>query len=173
MSCGCTDVADRAQLVHQLGVDLQSTGGVDDHDVATEPLRLRRCAPRATVDRIGRLGVERHVDALAEHAQLLDRGRALEVGADEQRLQALRLQQARELAGGGRLPGALEAGEHHDGRRLRAHRELAGGAAERLDQLLVDDLDDLLRRARGSSRPRRRCARSFTRPMKLRDDARR
>ena len=51
------------------------------------------------------------------------------------------------LADGGRLPGALEAGQHHDGRRLRPHRELAGGAAEGLDQLLVDDLDDLLRRA--------------------------
>ena len=101
--------------------------------------------PRAT-RRPGSVGSreERHVDALAEHAELLDRGRALEVGADEQRLQALRLEQPRELARGGRLPGALEAGEHHDRRRLRAHRELAGRAAERLDQLLVHDLDDLL-----------------------------
>ena len=123
-------------------------------------LRPRRCAssmpPRADVDRIGRLGEERDVDALGEHAQLLDRGRALEVGTDEQRLQTLRLQQPRELARGGRLTGALEAGEHHDGRRLRAHRELAGRAAERLHELVVHDLDELLARARGSSRARRR-----------------
>ena len=134
---------DRAQLVHQLGVDLETAGGVDDHDVATEPLRLRDRAAR-DVHRIGRLGEERDLDAFREHAQLLDRGRALEVGADEQRLQALRLQQPRELARGGRLSGALQAREHHDRRRLRAHRELAGRAAERLDELFVHDLDELL-----------------------------
>ena len=42
-------------------------------------------APRATETGVGRLGVDRHADALAEHAELLDRGRALEVGAHEQR----------------------------------------------------------------------------------------
>ena len=103
---------DRAQLVHQVGVDLQTTRGVDDDDVASEAVRFfDRVAGDA--DRIGRFAVERNVDAAREHAQLLDRGRALQVGADEQRLQALRLQQPRELARGGRLAGALEPGEHH------------------------------------------------------------
>ena len=50
--CGCTASSDVAQLVHQLGVDLQPARGVDDHDVAAEPL-ASSIAPRATVDRIG------------------------------------------------------------------------------------------------------------------------
>ena len=45
------DVADLAQLVHELDVDLQTTGGVDDHDVATEPLRFLDAAARGR-DRI-------------------------------------------------------------------------------------------------------------------------
>jgi hypothetical protein len=138
-------VTDVAQLVHQLGVDLQTARGVDDDDVAAE---ARGFFERVARDRdgIARLRVERHVDTTGEHAQLLDRGRALEVGTDEQRLQPLGFQEPRELACGGRLSGALQAGEHEHGRRLGAHRQLAGLAAERLDQLVVDDLDELLRR---------------------------
>ncbi len=89
-------VGDRAELVHQIGVDLQTTRGVDDDEVATEALRFFDRAP-GDAHRIGGLAVERHVDPTREHAELLDRGRALQVGADEQRVQALRLQQPRQL----------------------------------------------------------------------------
>ena len=88
MSLGLDRVADLAQLVHQLGVDLQSTGGVDDHDVAPEARRFLERAARDR-DRVGRLREHGHADALTEHAELLDRRRALEVGADEQRAAAL------------------------------------------------------------------------------------
>src|SRR4029079_13324091 len=54
---------------------------------------------------------------------------------------------AGELGRGGRLPRALETRHHHHAGRLRRRRELAGGPAEGLDELLVDDLDDLLRGA--------------------------
>ena len=98
VSLGCTTSRTCAQLVHELGVDLQTAGGVDDHDVATEPRRFVDARLRATAT--GSVGSRehRHVDALAEHAELLDRGRALEVGADEQRPAALALEQAGELA---------------------------------------------------------------------------
>jgi hypothetical protein len=141
---GLDDVAHLPQLVHQLGVDLQAAGGVDDHDVATEARRLLERAPRHR-DRIGRLGVHGHADTLAEHPELLDRGRTLEVGADQQRPAVLALQQAGEL-GRAVMLRALGTRHHHAGR-LRRRRELAGGAAEGLDELLVDDLDDLLRGA--------------------------
>ncbi len=51
-----------------------------------------------------------------------------------------------QLPAGGRLPGALQADQHHDRRRLRVHGQFAGRPAEGVDQLLVDDLDDLLGR---------------------------
>src|SRR6478736_7805771 len=74
-------------------------------------------------------------------------GPSLQVGRDEQHLETLTLQLARELAGSGRLSGALQPGEHHDGRRLRAHLELPGDSTERRHELFVHDLDDLLARA--------------------------
>jgi hypothetical protein len=44
-----------------------------------------------------------HLDALAEHLELLDGGGALHVGGDEQRLLALLLEVARELRAARRL----------------------------------------------------------------------
>ena len=100
-------------------------------------------------DRVGRLGEDRHADAVAEHRELVDGGRALEVGGDEEHALALLvLEQPSELRGGGRLARALEPGEHDHGRRLRRDvRSFAARAAERRDELFVDDLDDLLTRA--------------------------
>ena len=48
-----------------------------------------------------------------------DRGGPLEVGADQHRVAALRLEPTGELRRVGRLARALEAGHEHDGRRLR------------------------------------------------------
>ena len=71
---------------------------------APEPLRLvdGRCA--ATDDRVARLAEDGHVDLLAEHPQLLDGGRPLEVGADEQRVAALLLNQRASLPAAVVLP---------------------------------------------------------------------
>ena len=99
------------------------------------------------LDGVGRLAEDGHAGLAAEHPQLLDGGRALEVGADEQRVAALLLEPARQLARGGRLAGALEPGEEDDGRRAGGEGDLEGLAAEDPDELLVDDLDDLLGRA--------------------------
>ena len=56
----------------------------------------------------------------------------------------LALEPAGELAGQGRLAGALQAGQHDHGRRVLGELQPPGLAAEDADQLLVDDLDDLL-----------------------------
>ena len=57
---------------------------------------------------------------------------------------ALLLEPQRELARQRRLTGALQAGQHDDGRRLLGEPQPPGLAAEDADQFLVDDLDDLL-----------------------------
>src|SRR5699024_9095775 len=56
----------------------------------------------------------------------------------------LGLHPLRELAGQGGLARALEAGEHDHGGRGLGEVQVAGGAAEHLDKLVVDELDDLL-----------------------------
>ena len=98
-------------------------------------------------DAVAGLGREdRHAGLLADDLQLGDGVRALEVGGDQERRVALAREPLGELAGERRLSGALEAGEHDDGRRLLGELEAALLAAEDRDELLVDDLHDLLGR---------------------------
>src|SRR5213593_4756921 len=59
---------------------------------------------------------------------------------------ALLAKVARELGGGGRLARAVETDEHDDDGRRPAEVERRGRAAERLDQLAVDQLDEVLLR---------------------------
>ena len=53
------------------------------------------------------------------------------------------LSQARELAGGGGLAGALQAGHQDDRRGLRGELEAGRVFAQQFDQLIADHLDDL------------------------------
>ena len=95
-------------------------------------------------DRIGRLGEDRHLDLATERAELIDGRGALQVGSDENRVATLGLEPASQLRRRGRLARALKSCQQHHGRRLRRVRDAEGLAAERGDELLVDDLDDLL-----------------------------
>ena len=62
MLCGLRLVADARQLVHQLFVDLQAAGRVDDHRVEPVGARALEAAPRR-LDRILRVGPEHgHLD---------------------------------------------------------------------------------------------------------------
>ena len=140
--------ADVRGLLHELFVDAESTGGVDDDDVMQ--LRLR------DLDRVGgdldriahavaRLrGVDVGGGAFADDLELVDRVGSLQVGGDEHRTVALGLQPVGELSGQGRLTGALEAGEHDHRRRALGQVEPPGLAAEDADEFVIDDLDDLL-----------------------------
>ena len=136
-------VPDARELLHQLLVDVQAAGGVDDDDV------VARLAGRVEpvlddLDRILRVAaVDGDLDLAAELLELVDRGRPLQVGRDQRRLLPVLAQQQRELGGRRRLAGALEAGEQDHGRRLAEREPRVAGAHQRR-QLLVDDLDDLL-----------------------------
>ena len=78
------------QLVHQVVIDVQTPGGVDDHDVEAAILRFGQSARRA-LDRIHLAGgvVDPHAGLLPNHRQLLDRGRTAHVGRHEQRVPTL------------------------------------------------------------------------------------
>ena len=93
---GLDGLGDLADLLHQLGVDGEAAGGVDDDDVAALVARFLDAAP-GDGDGVGGLAEHRHADLLAEDAELLDGGGALEVGADQQRVAALLLEPAGEL----------------------------------------------------------------------------
>lgn len=80
-----------------------------------------------------------------QHRQLLDGGRAVDVGGHQVR-PALHLfaEIIRQLAGGGRLAGTLQADEQDGHRRGGAEVEAHRLFAHHPGQFLVDDLDELL-----------------------------
>ena len=86
---GIDPLVDLLQLLHQLVVDVQPAGGVEDDDLnAFTAGFFDRVV--AHLHRIGRarLGIDRNAKLFAEHVQLLDSGRSLKVGGDEHRLLA-------------------------------------------------------------------------------------
>jgi hypothetical protein len=117
--------------------------------VSTTTLGLLDRRPRdpdRVADAVAGLGCEhRDADLVAVDLQLLDRVGALEVARDEQRRLALVLEPRGELGRQRGLPGALQTGQHDHGGPGLGVAEPPGFAAEDGDQLLVNDLDDLLR----------------------------
>ena len=105
-------VGEVGQLVGELVVEGDRAAGVDDDGARARALRL---GERALADlgggRLGLLGVDGDADLLAEDAQLLGGGGALEVGGDEQGLQAVLLEVQREPGGERGLAGALHAAD--------------------------------------------------------------
>lgn len=152
---GRDGVTDVRGLLHQLLVDTQAAGGVHDHDVVDLGLReldgVLGDLDRVT-DAVARLGrVDRDTGTLGDDAELVDGVGTLEVGGDEQRRVALLLQPVAELAREGGLTGTLETRQHDHGGRVLGEPQPPGLAAEDRDELLVHDLQDLLR---GVQRPR-------------------
>jgi len=94
--------------------------------------------------RVGREDIDAGLPA--DDLQLGDGVGPLQVAGHQQRGVALGLEPHGELAGQRGLPGALQARQHDDGRPGLGVADQPGLPAEDGDKLLVDDLDDLLRR---------------------------
>ena len=107
---------DLRQLGHQLLVDVQPAGRVeDDARSRRRPWLLHgRLAQGHRVLR-RQIGVDGNADLLAEDLQLLDGRGALQVGGDEHRLLLPLLKQLPQLAAGRRLARPLQTAEHQHG----------------------------------------------------------
>ena len=136
--------ADLAQLLHELLVDVQTAGGVDDDRVAAIVARVFH-GLFGDLHRIAlALFKDLHAHLSADDLQLLDGCGAVDVAGDEQGLFAALLDEVAELGGHGGLARALQSAEHVDGRRLGGIGQFGVGAAHELGQFVVYDLDDLL-----------------------------
>ena len=141
---GTDPAIDHRELAHQLGIDVQPAGRVENHHVGAGLLGLlhRGLAQRHGILR-PQVGIDRQAELLAEHLQLLDGRRALQVGGHQHRLPAVQLEQPPELAAGGRLAGALQSAEHQH-RDAAAEMQRMVDRPHQVDQLLMDDVDQLL-----------------------------
>ncbi len=139
---GLGRLAHSRELFHQRLVDVQPPRRVEDDDVAALLLRLLD----AVGDRLNgvRPREDGNLELLSELLELVDGGRALQVGGDEGRRMPFLAQEQRELGGRCRLPRALEAREQDHGRRPPGEGDLGASAPHQVGQLLVDDLHDLL-----------------------------
>ncbi len=79
------------QLDHQLFVDMQAAGGVDQQHVASAVDRFPARRP-GQIDRLGllrRARIDRQPDVLGDHAQLLTGGRTVDVDRNHHRVVAV------------------------------------------------------------------------------------
>ena len=90
--------------------------------------------------------IDRHARAFTNHGQLINRVRALQVCRHQERRVTSGLQVGREFAGECRLTRTLQAGQHDEGRAGLGHLQSAGFTTEDVDEFVMHDLDDLLRR---------------------------
>ncbi|MNJ09541.1 hypothetical protein D3C77_36850 [compost metagenome] len=139
-------------LGHHFGVDVQTTGGVDDDHVDELELGFADCrfsnGHRLLAD-IGR--EEGHADVARQGFQLLDRRRTVDVGRHHHHGLLLALfKKARQLAGGGGLARTLQTGHQHHRRRRGVERQVFVGGAHQAFELGLDDLHERLARGQAA-----------------------
>ena len=136
---------DASELLHQLLVHVEPSGGVQEHQVVAVLLGVGD-SRLGDVHRVGLSHLEHgDVQLLAHHLQLLDGGGAVDVAGTQQgALALLALHETRQLGAVGGLARALKAHHHHHGGGLGGDGQLGAGAPHQIGELLIDDLDDLL-----------------------------
>ena len=124
--------AQRGDLVHHRLVHAGTPGAVDDQDVGV----LLACFGQRRLGDIHRVLADLAGQALdlhlpGHHPELFNGRRAVDVGRDHQHfLVLLGAQPARQLAHGGGLAGALQAGHQDHRRRLRPQVQFNLGSAQ-------------------------------------------
>ena len=113
------------QFVHQLRINMETTGGIENNDIVAVVLGVGNCL-------FGNFnGVNlthfknRNVNLASDDLELVDCRRTVNVAGDEKRASPLFLKMEGELSGMGGFTGALETDHHNDGGDFR--REIYPG----------------------------------------------
>ena len=142
---GLDRALDIDELLHELLVDMQSARGVDEHGVVAVFERVRYALP-GDIHGIALPHLE-HLDAdlFADDLELLYRRGTIDIAGDEQGALALLFEIEREFAAHGGLARTLQTAHHVDGGRPVGDGEFPVRTAHEGDELVIDDLDYLLR----------------------------
>jgi len=126
--------SDLRELLHEVALRVEATGGVDDDDVLASALAgLERVVGHGRGVGAGVAGNDVEFEALRPGLELLDGGGAEGVAGGDEHGLALPLERPGELRGRGRFARAVDADHHdHGGRAVGAflERGLTGAAAE-------------------------------------------
>ena len=140
---GLDRLLDLLELVHERVVDGEAAGGVDDHHVTAHVAGLGD-SQLGELHRLHALDAEhRHTELAAEHHELVDRRRTVDVRGHEHGLLALGEQALGQLARGGRLAGALQA-DHHDDGGIVVELQAGVDRAHELAEFVVAGLDEVV-----------------------------
>ncbi len=144
ISWGCTASLMRLQLVHELFIDVETAGSIQDQDIiAVVPGMQDRLA--GDFHRVALPHLKhRHAGLFTDDLQLLDRSRTIDVTGCQQRTLAALLEIPGQLGTVGGLTGTLKAAHHDDGGDLRREGDPGVGGTHQFGQFVIDDLDDLL-----------------------------
>ena len=136
---------DPLQLVHQLLVDMQAAGSIQEHGVVSVVGGVFQRLP-GDFHRVALAHFKNgYIQLLAHHLQLLDGGGAVHIAGHQQGpLAVLAAHEARQLRAVGGFTGTLQAHHHHNGGALGRGGDAGIAAAHKLGKLLVHDLHDLL-----------------------------
>ena len=138
---------DVLQLLHQLFVDVQASGSIQDDDVVAVVLGVLDCVFGNLHRTDGAHLKDRCIDLCSDYLQLLDSSRAVNVTGNQQRAFALLAEHPCQLCRVGGLTGTLQAAHHNDGRKFGRKIDAAVGRTHQLGQLIAHNLDDLLCRS--------------------------
>ena len=136
-------LANVAHLLHHLGVDGQATGGVDDEHIATKPLCFLQTEARG-FHRVAWRAEHGHTNLGTEHTQLLDCGRALQVGTHEHGLATLFFKPRGQLGSTRGFARTLQTGHQHHGGWLAGIGDLQRFATQQRHQFGLHRFDHLL-----------------------------
>ena len=138
---------DALQFGHQVPVHMQAARRVEDDDVVAVVLCVGHGLFGNGFGLFPRKGEHRRTGLFAYDLQLIDCGGAVNIACGEQRAVALLDKVFGQLGGMRGFARALQAAHHDHRRRLGLDVDARGlAAAHQFRQLVVDDLDDLLRR---------------------------
>ena len=135
---------DAGEFLHELLIDMQPSGGVEDHKIIAVILRTHDRTAR-DFNRVALPHLkDRDSDLFPDHLKLFDGGGTVNVAGDQQRPFPLRFEVFGELCAMGGFSGALQPAHHQDGGQpvREAHPDIF--TSHQGGHLVLDDLDDLL-----------------------------
>ena len=136
------------QLLHERFVHMQTAGGVEDEHGSLLGAGFLKSRAGNIHRRHGRGGgIAGHVELLRQHGELIDGRGPIHVGRHQIRPHLALAQEIGNFPGRRGLTRTLKAHQHDDGGFLPLQIQLGGLAAQERNQLVVHDLDDLLRGA--------------------------